>query len=102
MSYEPRAHTILIENASDPGNESCSHKDTVRWRNDSDYDVTSFTLPDCVTPTTSFDTLSPGATSRDYTIPEGVDEGDYGYSFTLDDPQLDPRSGTINVGSGTE
>jgi hypothetical protein len=92
-------HQISIPPNANPSRQPCVHTDIVFWKNDSGKQVTGFTLPACVTPTTSFDTLDIGASSPDYTIVPGSN-GDYHYPFNVADATAVPRSGTINVGSG--
>jgi hypothetical protein len=76
---------------ADPG-------DKITWTNNTGYEVTSFTLPTCVSPQTSPAPLANGATTRDYTVNSGAN-GTFDYSYSFSRTAEDTRTGTIDVGS---
>ena len=91
--------TIVIPTSGNPSTPSTKAGKKVCWYNDSGTEVTSFTLPTCVSPQTSPAPIADQATTRDFEINHGAN-GSYGYSFVVaDDTKMDPRSGTIDVGS---
>jgi hypothetical protein len=93
--------TITIPATGNPSTPNAEVSKKVCWYNDSGNEVTSFTLPTCVSPQTSPAPIAIGATTRDFEINRGAN-GSYGYSFVVaGDLTADPRSGTIQVGSGT-
>ena len=92
--------TITIPATGNPTTPNTTAKKKVCWYNDSGSEVTSFTLPTCVSPQTSPAPLANGATTRDFEINSGAN-GSYGYTFVVANKiSAAPRSGTIQVGSG--
>ena len=81
--------------SSTPSND-VNPGDKITWTNDTGYNISSFTLPTCVSPQTSPAPIANGATTRQYTVNSGS-KGDYSYSWFEDDPSAGTRSGTIDV-----
>lgn len=80
-----------------PTNLDCKAGDKITWTNNNSQSINSFTLPSCVSPTTSPAPIASGATTRQYTV--NAAPGDYAYSYVLPSIESDTRGGTIDVGS---
>ncbi len=71
--------------------------DKITWSNNTGHNISSFTLPTCVSPSQSPAPLANGAQSRVYTINSGSN-GSYSYSWIEDDGgKRGNRNGTIDV-----
>jgi hypothetical protein len=76
----------------------CRPGDKITWTNNTGKIITGFTLPTCVSPQTSPAPIAVGATTRAYTVNEGM-KGTYPYSYVYLDPVMGTKNGTIDVGS---
>jgi len=94
--------TIVLPDIGDPLPSSCSPGDQIRWSNETNQPVTSFTLPSCVTPKTDPAPIPPNTFTSYYHV-KADPKAPYPYSYavgTADDPGtliFDTRSGTIDV-----
>jgi hypothetical protein len=92
--------TITIPATGDPTTPNTTPHKKVCWSNNSGGQVTFTTMPTCVSPSQIPPPLANGATTRDFEINSGAN-GSYGYTFVVaNNISADPRSGTIQVGSG--
>ena len=98
----PSTYTIIITASGDPVPDPFPSPplklhpgDKIQWVNYLAVPIDSFTLPSCVSPKTSPAPISPGATTRLYTVNHGSGSHLYSYSYTLH--MLVVRNGTINV-----
>jgi hypothetical protein len=70
--------------------------DKIRWDNATGVNISSFTLPTCVSPQQSPAPLANGAQTRVYTVNSGTN-GSYGYEWIEDGTKRGNRNGTIDV-----
>jgi hypothetical protein len=107
MAQEQHNHfDILIGNTGIQGGAGrpCNEKDTLRWQNESDYQITSFSLPGCVGAQPSPGFIAVGDQTPIYAVQEGAkvpgQVTSYPYSWLLQDGTLiivNTQSGTIDV-----
>jgi hypothetical protein len=94
--------TIVLPAIGDPLPASCSPGDQIRWSNETNQPVTSFTLPSCVAPQTDPAPIQPHTVTSYYHV-KADPKAPYPYSYAVgpadDKPTviLDTRSGTIDV-----
>ncbi|MFZ5926888.1 MAG: hypothetical protein ACOYX1_05515 [Acidobacteriota bacterium] len=80
----------------DPATLDCQPGDQITWTNNYTADLTTFDLPTCVSPQTSPAPLAVGATTRQFTVNNGV-KGTFDYTYSWPTPKRDTRGGTIDV-----
>ena len=80
-----------------PDTLDCDAGDKITWTNNYTKEVTSFSLPSCVSPQDNPAPIAVGATTRKFTVNNGAN-GDYGYEYDFPSATRSPRTGTIDVG----
>jgi plastocyanin len=88
-------YSIGLAQPESPAN-GFSPGDQIRWDNNTGHNISSFTLPSCVSPPQSPAPIADGSQTRVYTINAGS-KGSYAYSWIEDDPKRGNRNGTIDV-----
>lgn len=88
--------SIGSDGNADPATLNCRSGDKITWTNNYTQSVTGFTLPSCVSPSSSPAPVAVGATTRKFTVNSGAG-GNYSYSYSWPSPGNDTRGGTIDV-----
>ncbi len=70
--------------------------DKIRWDNNTGHNISSFTLPSCVSPQQTPAPIAVDAQTRVYTINSGS-KGSYEYEWFEDGEKRGNRNGTIDV-----
>jgi len=81
---------------ADPATLACKPGDQITFTNNYTAALTTFALPTCVSPQNSPAPVAAGATTRSFTVNNGV-KGSFSYSYGWPTPKRDTRGGTIDV-----
>jgi hypothetical protein len=87
---------IDVNGDPDPDPLPCRQGDKIIWTNRFSKQITTFTLPTCVSPQKSPAPIDVGETTRQFTVNKSA-HGTFDYEYSWDDRA--PRNGTIDVGA---
>ena len=88
---------ISLPQSGDPETFDCTPGAQFTWTNNTGEEITSFTLPSCVSPQTDPAPIAAGGVTRTYTVNSGAN-GTYDYEYMVG-ASVDPRDGVIDVGN---